>query len=76
MPPSPNSFLNDFCNKLVALQMIVADVYMHRFHKILTANEGLSHILERDDIFIYEVPAAFEDETKSTLLHLYKREKR
>lgn len=32
--------------------MIVTDVYNHKFHKIYGPDEGLNHILERDDIFM------------------------
>jgi len=33
-------------------QMVVTDVYNHRFHKIFSPDEGLNHILDRDDIFM------------------------
>ena len=36
----------------VYLQMVVTDVYNHRFHKVFVPDEGLSHILDRDDIFM------------------------
>ena len=32
--------------------MVVVDVYNHRFHRIFTPEEGLTHILDRDDIFM------------------------
>ena len=35
--------------------MMVADVFSHRFYKIYQLEESLSGILDRDDIFIYEV---------------------
>ena len=35
--------------------MIVRDVYNHRFHKVYSIKDSLSHILDRDDIFVYEV---------------------
>ena len=35
--------------------MIVTDVYNHRFHKVYSSKDSLSHILDRDDIFVYEV---------------------
>ena len=38
-------------------QMVVIDVYNHRFHKVYNLDENLTHILDRDDIFVwvYEV---------------------
>lgn len=32
--------------------MVVADVYNHRFHKIYKRDDGLNHIVEKDDIFV------------------------
>ena len=32
--------------------LIVTDVYNHKFHKIYNLDEGLHHILDRDDIFV------------------------
>lgn len=34
------------------LQMIVTDIYNHRFHRIFATNENLSSIMERDDIYV------------------------
>lgn len=33
-------------------QMMVADVFSHRFYKIYQLEESLSSILDRDDIFM------------------------
>lgn len=33
-------------------QMIVTDIYNHRFHRIFATNENLSSIMERDDIYM------------------------
>lgn len=33
-------------------QMIVTDIYNHRFHRIFAANENLSSIMDRDDIYV------------------------
>lgn len=33
-------------------QMIVTDIYNHRFHRIFATNENLSSIMERDDIYV------------------------
>uniref|UniRef100_A0A8B9LEK1 Ubiquitin carboxyl-terminal hydrolase n=1 Tax=Astyanax mexicanus TaxID=7994 RepID=A0A8B9LEK1_ASTMX len=38
-----------------ASQMVVADVFNHRFYKIYQVDESLSCILDRDDIFILKV---------------------
>jgi len=35
--------------------MVVVDVYNGRFHRIYGDRESLSHILDRDDIYIYEL---------------------
>uniref|UniRef100_A0A674EVM3 Ubiquitin carboxyl-terminal hydrolase n=1 Tax=Salmo trutta TaxID=8032 RepID=A0A674EVM3_SALTR len=40
--------------KIPANQMVVADVFNHRFYKLYHADESLSCILDRDDIFVYE----------------------
>ena len=50
--------MDDLCKALSSLSdvpaanMVVTDVYNHRFHKIYNPEDGLSHILERDDIFV------------------------
>ncbi|XP_014906287.1 ubiquitin carboxyl-terminal hydrolase 11 [Poecilia latipinna] len=53
-------------------QMVVADVFNHRFYKIYNPEESLSCILDRDDIFVYELSQQDED---SVLLALYLRER-
>ena len=54
-----NGCMRDLCEALSRLcgvvpsdKMIVTDVYNHRFHKIYSPDDGLQHILERDDIFV------------------------
>lgn len=37
---------------LCVFQMVVADVFNHRFYKIYNTDEALSCILDRDDIFV------------------------
>ncbi|KAM9752836.1 LOW QUALITY PROTEIN: ubiquitin carboxyl-terminal hydrolase 11-like [Menidia menidia] len=55
--------VGDLCSALSEMtgvapaQMVVADVFNHRFYKIYTADEALSCILDRDDIFVYELGA-------------------
>uniref|UniRef100_A0A8C9TXS9 Ubiquitin carboxyl-terminal hydrolase n=1 Tax=Scleropages formosus TaxID=113540 RepID=A0A8C9TXS9_SCLFO len=52
--------VGDLCNALSkhsgipAESMVVADVYNHRFHKIYRWDDGLNHIMEKDDIFVGE----------------------
>ena len=53
-----NGSMMDLCTALSTLSgvpaanMMVTDVYNHRFHKIYNIGDGISHILERDDIFV------------------------
>ena len=50
--------MRDLCKGLSGLsdvkssQMIVTDVYNHKFHKIYKPEDGLHNILDRDDIFV------------------------
>ncbi|XP_061187744.1 ubiquitin carboxyl-terminal hydrolase 15-like isoform X2 [Saccostrea echinata] len=57
-------------------KMVVTDVYNHRFHKIFSPGDALSHILDRDDIFIYEVPVSPTDSSDTMLVPVYMRENR
>ena len=53
-----NGSMKDLCLALEQMcgiphaRMVVTDVYNHRFHKIYLPDDALSHILERDDIFV------------------------
>ena len=53
-----NGNMRDLCVALSKLSgvdsknMVVTDVYNHRFHKIYTPEEALQQILDRDDIFV------------------------
>ncbi|XP_072569144.1 ubiquitin carboxyl-terminal hydrolase 11 isoform X1 [Paramormyrops kingsleyae] len=59
-----------------ASQMIVADVFNHRFYKIYQADESLSCILDRDDIFVYELSrGSVEEDGDEVVLALYLRER-
>ncbi|KAI1890913.1 hypothetical protein AGOR_G00158490 [Albula goreensis] len=68
----------DLCAALSVLSgvpaenMVVADVYSHRFHKIYRREDGLSNILEKDDIFVYEVE---EEDPERINLPVYFRER-
>ncbi|XP_042307624.1 ubiquitin carboxyl-terminal hydrolase 11 [Sceloporus undulatus] len=60
-----------------AERMMVADVFSHRFYKIYQMEESLSCILDRDDIFIYEVSVSpLEDPAtaNAVVLPVYLRE--
>ncbi|XP_038668234.1 ubiquitin carboxyl-terminal hydrolase 4 isoform X1 [Scyliorhinus canicula] len=77
--------ISDLCTALfqisgvAAEKMVVADVYNHRFHKTYRQDEALNHIMDRDDIFVYEVPSVREEDSDSSKwinLPVYFREKR
>uniref|UniRef100_A0A8B9J1N5 Ubiquitin carboxyl-terminal hydrolase n=1 Tax=Amazona collaria TaxID=241587 RepID=A0A8B9J1N5_9PSIT len=67
--------ISDLCESLSRLSgapaenMVVTDVYNHRFHKIFHMDEGLNHIMPKDDIF----PS--EDSSEYITLSVYFREK-
>ena len=42
---------------------MVTDVFNHRFYKIYQADEALSCILDRDDIFVYVPPLPPQNKT-------------
>ncbi|XP_022526596.2 ubiquitin carboxyl-terminal hydrolase 11 [Astyanax mexicanus] len=59
-----------------ASQMVVADVFNHRFYKIYQVDESLSCILDRDDIFVYELSSScVDEEEEEVLLAVYMRER-
>uniref|UniRef100_H3BAQ6 Ubiquitin carboxyl-terminal hydrolase 4 n=1 Tax=Latimeria chalumnae TaxID=7897 RepID=H3BAQ6_LATCH len=59
-----------------AENMVVTDVYNHRFHKVYQMDEGLNHIMDRDDIFVYEVNSSPEEDSEHISLPIYFRERR
>ncbi|XP_075993530.1 ubiquitin carboxyl-terminal hydrolase 11 isoform X2 [Genypterus blacodes] len=69
--------VSDLCSALSentdipAVQMVVADVFKHRFYKIYSADEALSCILDRDDIFVYQLSV---QQGEPVLLAVYLRE--
>ncbi|XP_064012715.1 ubiquitin carboxyl-terminal hydrolase 4 isoform X2 [Pogoniulus pusillus] len=73
--------VSDLCESLSKLSgvpaenMVVTDVYNHRFHKIFQMDEGLNHIMSKDDIFVYEVRKTREDGSEDVTLCVYFREK-
>ncbi|XP_038238001.1 ubiquitin carboxyl-terminal hydrolase 11 isoform X1 [Dermochelys coriacea] len=58
-----------------AEQMMVADVFSHRFYKLYQADEALSCILDRDDIFVYEVAGGLAEPGGALVLPVYLRER-
>ncbi|KAL4226967.1 Ubiquitin carboxyl-terminal hydrolase 15 [Mactra antiquata] len=56
--------------------MVVTDVYNHRFHKTFLMTETISQILDRDDIFVYEVPARSPNDDSQVVVSIYMREER
>ncbi|XP_042639358.1 ubiquitin carboxyl-terminal hydrolase 11 [Orycteropus afer afer] len=59
-------------------RMMVADVFSHRFYKIYQLEDSLNSILDRDDIFIYEVSARAgtgEGVREDVVLPIYLRER-
>uniref|UniRef100_A0A8C2PXV0 Ubiquitin carboxyl-terminal hydrolase n=1 Tax=Cyprinus carpio TaxID=7962 RepID=A0A8C2PXV0_CYPCA len=72
----------DLCSALAKLSgvpsenMVVADVYNHRFHKIYKRDDGLNHILEKDDIFkLFEISKARTEDSEKMNLPVYFRER-
>ncbi|XP_020645109.3 ubiquitin carboxyl-terminal hydrolase 4 [Pogona vitticeps] len=74
--------ISDLCDALSKLSgipaenMVVTDVYNHRFHKIFQMDEGLSHIMPKDNIFVYEICKSSEDGAECITLSVYFREKK
>ncbi|XP_074054032.1 ubiquitin carboxyl-terminal hydrolase 4 isoform X2 [Macrotis lagotis] len=74
--------VSDLCEALSKLSgiaaenMVVTDVYNHRFHKIFQMDEGLNHIMTRDDIFVYEVCNTTEDGSECVTFPVYFRERK
>ena len=56
--------------------MVVTDVYNHRFHKVFAMTEAISQIMDRDDIFVYEVPVTNNEDPDQVILPVYLREER
>uniref|UniRef100_A0A803SXX1 Ubiquitin carboxyl-terminal hydrolase n=1 Tax=Anolis carolinensis TaxID=28377 RepID=A0A803SXX1_ANOCA len=74
--------VTDLCDALSQLSgipaenMVVTDVYNHRFHKIFQMDEGLSNIMPKDNIFVYEISKPAEDGAECVTLSIYFREKK
>lgn len=46
--------------------LVVADIFNARFHKIFDPKESLSAVMDRDDIFVYELPMLQKIDTEKT----------
>ncbi|XP_073695280.1 ubiquitin carboxyl-terminal hydrolase 15-like isoform X3 [Garra rufa] len=73
--------ISDLCASLSALsgvpaeKMIVTDIYNHRFHRIFASNENLSSIMDRDDIYVFEVVVSRLEDTDHVVIPVHLREK-
>ncbi|ROL53954.1 Ubiquitin carboxyl-terminal hydrolase 15 [Anabarilius grahami] len=73
--------ISDLCASLSALsgvpaqKMIVTDIYNHRFHRIFAANENLSSIMDRDDIYVFELAVSRQEDTDHVVIPVHLREK-
>uniref|UniRef100_A0A8C5C561 Ubiquitin carboxyl-terminal hydrolase n=1 Tax=Gadus morhua TaxID=8049 RepID=A0A8C5C561_GADMO len=71
--------VSDLCSalaQLIDIPMVVTDVFNHRFYKIYQADEALSCILDRDDIFVRGVGGGEEvNQDEEVVLGLYLRER-
>ncbi|XP_058022121.1 ubiquitin carboxyl-terminal hydrolase 4 [Ahaetulla prasina] len=74
--------ISDLCDALSKISgipaenMVVTEVYNHRFQKIFQMDEGLTHIMPKDNIFVYEVCKPSEDSAECVTLSVYFREKK
>uniref|UniRef100_A0A8W4FCL3 Ubiquitin carboxyl-terminal hydrolase 15 n=1 Tax=Sus scrofa TaxID=9823 RepID=A0A8W4FCL3_PIG len=71
----------DLCTALSTLsgvpadKMIVTDIYNHRFHRIFAMDENLSSIMERDDIYVFEININRTEDTEHVIIPVCLREK-
>uniref|UniRef100_A0A670YVU1 Ubiquitin carboxyl-terminal hydrolase n=1 Tax=Pseudonaja textilis TaxID=8673 RepID=A0A670YVU1_PSETE len=74
--------ISDLCDALSKISgipagnMVVTEVYNHRFQKIFQMDEGLTHIMPKDNIFVYEVCKPTEGSAEYVTLSVYFREKK
>lgn len=72
----------DLVNAVAALsgtdpdKLVVTDVFTSKFHKRYDLRENVSHITDRDDIYVYEVPidVSNADDEELLILPIYHRE--
>uniref|UniRef100_A0A8C0G1B6 Ubiquitin carboxyl-terminal hydrolase n=1 Tax=Chelonoidis abingdonii TaxID=106734 RepID=A0A8C0G1B6_CHEAB len=55
--------------------MIVTDIYNHRFHRIFAMDENLGSIMERDDIYVFEIAINRTEDTEQVIIPVCLREK-
>ncbi|KAK7896153.1 hypothetical protein WMY93_021478 [Mugilogobius chulae] len=73
-------YISDLCTSLSTLsgvpaeKMIVTDIYNHRFHRIFATNENLSSIMERDDIYVFEIAVNRVEDTDHVVIPVHLRE--
>ncbi|KAJ6653642.1 hypothetical protein lerEdw1_009018 [Lerista edwardsae] len=73
--------IQDLCTALSILsgvgadKMIVTDIYNHRFHRIFAMDENLSSIMERDDIYVFEIGINRTEDTEQVVIPVCLREK-
>ncbi|XP_070594888.1 ubiquitin carboxyl-terminal hydrolase 4 isoform X2 [Erythrolamprus reginae] len=74
--------VSDLCDALSKISgipaenMVVTEVYNHRFQKFFQMDEGLTHIMPKDNIFVYEVCKPTEETAEWVTLSVYFREKK
>ncbi|KAL0962772.1 hypothetical protein UPYG_G00345140 [Umbra pygmaea] len=74
-------YISDLCTPLSVLsgvpaeKMIVTDIYNHRFHRIFATNENLSSIMDRDDIYVFEVAVNRLEDTDHVVIPVHLKEK-
>ncbi|XP_030197526.1 ubiquitin carboxyl-terminal hydrolase 15 isoform X4 [Gadus morhua] len=74
-------YISDLCTSLASLsgvaadKMIVTDIYNHRFHRIFATNENLSSIMERDDIYVFELAVNRQEDSDHVVFPVHLREK-
>ncbi|CAL8247390.1 unnamed protein product [Merluccius merluccius] len=74
-------YISDLCASLASLsgvaadKMIVTDIYNHRFHRIFASNENLSSIMERDDIYVFELAVNRQEDSDHVVFPVHLREK-
>uniref|UniRef100_A0A8C6USH0 Ubiquitin carboxyl-terminal hydrolase 15 n=1 Tax=Neogobius melanostomus TaxID=47308 RepID=A0A8C6USH0_9GOBI len=71
-------YISDLCTSLSTMSgvpMIVTDIYNHRFHRIFATNENLSSIMERDDIYVFEIAVNRVEDTDHVVIPVHLREK-
>uniref|UniRef100_A0A8C5FPH0 Ubiquitin carboxyl-terminal hydrolase 4 n=1 Tax=Gadus morhua TaxID=8049 RepID=A0A8C5FPH0_GADMO len=65
------SALSKLCG-IAPENMVMADVYNHRFHKMYRQDDGLNQIMDKDDIYVYEVQV---EDSEQMNLPVYFRER-